>query len=346
MPDDSRPAWLLRAALLSSSALLACLPVSAPSAGFTALGAPGGRLLALSRDGRAGAGALTGAGSGGFRWSETEGVQVLPGAMSVQAISSSGRYVAGSSLDDEQREVASYWTADGSLVRLGGLPDTAWQGGLVSVALAVSDEPRVVGVANDLAQRRLAFEWRIGGGMRALPLPPEAKAARAGGVSDDGHRVHGWIEGTSGARHGVLWRDGTPQLLSSSGLAAGEVLGANRDLTVLFGAAYLWRADTGPQRLQPTDRRDSSLQLLAGSDDGRTLAGSVGNGASRAAAIWKPETGARPLERWLAERGVAVPDGWTLVAVTGVSGDGRRLGGWGQHDGQFDSFVIELPGRE
>ncbi|MFC4819965.1 hypothetical protein [Dokdonella ginsengisoli] len=333
----------MRAALLLAGALLAISPARADAAGFSALGTPGARLLALSRDGRAGAGALSGAGSGGFRWSEAEGVRTLAGAISVQGISSSGRYVAGSSLDGEQREVASYWNADAAPVRLGGLPGTAWQGGRVSIALAVSDEPRVVGVANDPAQRRTAFEWRAGAGMRALPLPPEARAARAGGISDDGRRVHGWIEGAAGARRGVLWSDGAPQLLSSPELAAGEVLGANRDLTLLFGASYLWRAGRGAQRLPPPARPDPLLQLAAGSDDGRLLAGSLGDGALRTAAVWTRQSGAVPLDRWLASRGIAVPHGWRLVAVTGVSGDGRRIGGWGQHDGQFDSFVVELP---
>jgi hypothetical protein len=38
-----------------------------------------------------------------------------------------------------------------------------------------------------------------------------------------------------------------------------------------------------------------------------------------------------------------VPRGWTLIATTAVSADGRRLGGFGLKDGRFDSFVIDLP---
>lgn len=330
-------------------ALAWCAHAFAAGAGFTALDMPGSQLLALSRDGRAGAGSLIGANTGGFRWSEANGIQPLPGAMSVRGVSASGRYVAGSSIDAGQREVASYWTAEGELVRIGALPDTGWQGGLVSIAFGISDEPRVVGVASNPEQRSTAFEWTAAGGMRALSLPAEAKAARAGGVSDDGHYIYGWIESASGSRRGVLWRDGAPRLLA----AAGEVLGGNRDLSVLLGidvphgrggeVAYRWSRDGGAQTLEPGDALPPLLRLFVSSDDGRTLVGSAGNGANRVAVAWTAATGLRPLDALLAVRGVVVPAGWTLAAATGISGDGRRIGGWGQHDGHFDSFVVELP---
>ncbi|MBO9663700.1 hypothetical protein [Dokdonella sp.] len=315
---------------------------------------PGSQLLALSRDGRAGAGSLIGASTGGFRWSEAKGIQPLPGAMSVRGVSASGRYVAGSSIDAEQREVASYWTAEGELVRIGALPDTAWQGGLISIAFGISDEPRVVGVASNPEQRSTAFEWTADGGMRALPLPAEAKAARAGGVSDDGRHIYGWVESASGSRRGVLWRDGAPRLLGAvGGVAAGEVLGGNRDLSVLLGidvphgrggdVAYRWSTDGGAQALKPGEALPSPLRLFVSSDDGRTLVGSAGNGANRVAVAWTAAAGLRSLDALLAAHGVAVPAGWTLAAATGISGDGRRIGGWGQHDGHVDSFVVELP---
>lgn len=353
MPSRARAGVAWRLALLSCTAA-SCLPALAWSAGFTALGAPGSQLLALSRDGRAGAGSLIGATTGGFRWSESKGMQPLPGAMSVRGVSASGRYVAGSSIDAEQREVASYWNADGELVRVGGLPGTAWQGGLVSIAFGISDEPRMVGIATSSEQRSIAFEWTAAHGMRALPLPPEAKVAWAGGVSDDGRHVYGWIEANSGPRRGVLWNDGAPRLLADTGRdAPGEVLGGNRDLSVLLGVdaprggasdlAYRWRADVGAQALKPLERSPSPLRLFVSSDDGRVLAGSAGNGANRVAMIWSHGAGLQPLSALLAARGVAVPVGWTLAAATGVSGDGRRIGGWGLHDGQFDSFVIDLP---
>jgi len=349
----------LRASAARALVLFACvcstgLPAAADAAGFTALGMPGSQLLALSRDGRVGAGGLVGANTGGFRWSQSRGVQPLPGAMSVRAVSASGRYVAGSSIDAGQREVASYWNADGQLVRIGGLPGTAWQGGLVSIAFGISDEPRVVGVANSAEQRSTAFEWTSTHGMHALPFPAEAKSARAGGVSDDGRHVYGWVESSAGARRGVIWDDGAPKLLADAGsVAAGEILGGNRDLSVLLGvdaqhgggadSAYRWRADDGVRTFESAAALPSPPLLFVSSDDGRLLAGSAGTGAGRVAVVWTQEAGLQSLDALLAARGVAVPPGWTLAAATGVSGDGRRIGGWGQHDGHFDSFVVDLP---
>lgn len=344
----------LRARRLLPCLWAACLPGLACSAGFTPLGVPGSQLLALSRDGQAGAGSLVGAGTGGFRWSQSRGLQPLPGAMSVRGVSASGRYVAGSSIDAEQREVASYWNADGELVRLGGLPDTAWQGGQVSVAFGISDEPRVVGVASNSEQGSTAFEWTAAGGMHALPLPKDGGSAGAGGVSDDGRQVYGWIEASPGARRGVLWHAGAAEpLFDERGRAAGEVLGGNRDLTVLLGigtadarsvdAAYYWRTGAAARAASAPAALPSPQRLFVSDDAGRLLAGSAGSGANRVAVVWTPDAGLQSLRAALAARGIAVPPGWTLAAATGVSGDGRRLGGWGQHDGHFDSFVVDLP---
>lgn len=335
-------------------AWLALAPACAAAASFTALGAPGSQLMTLSRDGRSGAGSLVGGDSGGFRWSEADGVRSLPNAISVQGMSASGRYVAGSSLDAEQREVATYWNADGVVVRLGGLQDAAWQSGLVSIALGISDALRVVGIVTDPNQRVVAFEWAADRGMRALPLPADAKSARASGISEDGRRAYGWIESTTGPRRGVLWKDGSPQLLALPGdAAAGEVLGGNRDLSVLLGVdrlagesgqtVYRWRTDTDAQRLKLPAPHPPPLHLFASSDDGRVLAGSAGAGGARTAMVWTSQRGLQSLERLLAERGILVPAGWTLSAATGLSGDGHRIGGWGIYAGRFDSFVVDLP---
>ena len=352
MPARARAGAARRLALLSCM-VSSCMPTLAWSAGFTVLDMPGSQLLALSRDGRAGAGSLVGANTGGFRWSEARGIQPLPGAMSVRGVSASGRYVAGSSIDAEQREVASYWNADGTLARIGGLPGTEWQSGLVSVAFGISDEPRVVGVANNAEQRSIAFEWTGEHGMRPLPLPEETKAARAGGLSDDGRRIYGWVETNEGTRSGVIWNEEVPRLLASGAApAAGEVLGGNRDVTVVLGIgtlrgsaeiAYRWGADAGMQPFEAISALPSPPRLFVASDDGHLLAGSAGTGANRIAVVWTQEAGLQPLSRLLAARDVAVPPGWTLAAATGISGDGRRIGGWGQHDGHFDSFVVDLP---
>jgi len=324
--------------------LLPASPIRAAEPAFVALKMPGSQLIALSHDGLTAAGALIGSGSGGFRWSASKGLEALTGAISVQGLSASGRYVAGSSLDADQREVASYWNDEGRITRLGGLPGSAWQSGMLSIASGVSDEPRVVGSARDAAQRTVAFEWSPARGMQPLALPPLVNVARAAGISDDGRRIFGWIE-KGGARHGVIWNDGAPKVMG------GELMGASRDLHVLLGLAdaegrmgmvYRWSDSVRGEPLSPPRGLRAPLWLYASSDDGSVFVGSAGTGAARTAVIWTADTGFLPLGRLLSERGIAVPPDWALTAATAVSGDGLRIGGWGQRGGYFDSFVVDV----
>lgn len=334
-------------------AALAATPAVAGTAGFVGLDAPGSQLVALSADGRVAAGTLSGAASGGFRWREGRGLELLPGAVSVHGLSPSGRSVAGSAFDAERRETAAYWDEAGAPHALGGLPGAITQSGLLSLAFAVSDEPRVVGVANGADDRLQAFVWTAADGLRALALPDAARSARARGLSADGRRIYGGYERADGRYAGVLWSDGHARSLTDgAGHPVGEVLGADRGSHLLIGNsdatdaafAYRWSASGGVEALpRPVVPLPSPLHAYAGSDDGRFVVGSAGVGAERIAVIWSAAEAAQPFAAWLARRGVAVPAQWTLAEATAISDDGRRIGGWGRHDGQLDSFVVELP---
>jgi uncharacterized membrane protein len=338
--------------LLFAAALLAP-PAIAAQAGFVALDAPGSQLVALSADGRVAAGTLSGAASGGFRWREGRGLELLPGAVSVHGLSPSGRSVAGSAFDAARRETAAYWDDAGTRHALGGLPGALTQSGLLSLAFGVSDEPRVVGVANGADDRLQAFVWTAADGLRALTLPDAARSARARGLSADGRRIYGGYERADGRYAGVLWNDGRAQpLADGAGRFVGEVLGADRDGRVLIGSSetrdlafvYRWNASGGIETLQrPATPLPLPLHAYAGSEDGRLVVGSAGLGAERIAVIWNAAEAPQPFAAWLAQRGVDVPAQWTLAEATAISADGRRVGGWGRHDGQLDSFVVDLP---
>jgi uncharacterized membrane protein len=337
---------LLFAALLAS-------PAIAAAAGFVALDAPGSQLVALSADGRVAAGTLSGAASGGFRWREGRGLELLPGAVSVHGLSPSGRGVAGSAFDAARRETAAYWDDAGTRHALGGLPGAITQSGLLSLAFAVSDEPRVVGVANGADDRMQAFVWTAALGLRPLALPDAARSARARGLSADGQRIYGGYERADGRYAGVLWNDGRAQPLTDAhGQLIGEVLGADRDSRVLVGTfegsdsafVYRWNATGGIEPLRrPAAPMPPPLHAYASSDDGRLVVGSAGLGAERIAVIWSAADAPQAFAAWLAQRGIAVPAQWTLAEATAISADGRRIGGWGRHDGQLDSFVVDLP---
>ncbi|MBO9661362.1 hypothetical protein [Dokdonella sp.] len=321
------------------------IAVAMPSraAEFTALGLPGSQLAALSADGCVAAGSISG-GEAGFRWNVGAGVQKLDAAISVRALSASGRYVAGSSLDAERREVASYWDADGRLHRLGGAPGVDALS-VVSQAFGVTDAAQVVGSLGDAAA---AFVWTPADGLRLLPGDG---AARAEGVSEDGAVIYGWNEGEDGRRRGALWSAGTRRsLLDREHRAVREIAAASHSARVLLGtlddargatAAYRWRADDGVVAL-PSRSSLQPLHLLSSSEDGRLVVGSAGQGNERRAVIWSADGGLQPLERWLAGRGIALPAGWQFGAATAISADGRRLGGWGLREGRFDSFVLDL----
>ena len=319
------------------------------AAGFTALDLPGSQLIALSEDGRIAAGGLVGAPSGGFRWSAEHGVELLEGAVSVQGLSASGRHVAGSALDADQGEIATYWDAAGSAHAIGEPPGPTARGGVVSVAFGITDEPRAVGMTRVGSDRSAAFEWAASGGLHLLPLPDTATSARVAGLSRDGHRLYGWLQ-HGGMREGVLWEDGVPRLLrNGDGSVAGEVLGANRDASTLLGidsakqgnvVAYRWETLKGAQPLAYA--RSDALYLFAGSDDGSVLVGSRGAGADREAIVWTAQANVQTLRGLLAAHNVAIPGGWRLLAATAISGEGNRIGGWGLCAGRMESFVVEL----
>jgi hypothetical protein len=319
--------------------LLASTPTF--GAGFHALSVPGSQLVALSADGRTAAGGLVGGASGGFRWREGAPLEVLPDAMSVHAISASGRYVAGSSLDTAQREVATWWDADGVAHPIGGLAGADARGGVLSVAYGVTDQPRVAGTAIDTARGSTAFLWTRDEGLRALVS--NGASSGASGISSDGRRVFGWSE-SDDARHGVLWQQGRACCVADA--TPSEILGANRSATLLLGIAsaqpFRWMPDAGASNA-PIATAEDAVRFVAASDDGRVLAGASGSGAQRVAIVWTDVRGVERLDAFLAAEHVAVPAGWTLMAATAVGADGHRLGGFGLKGGRFDSFVIDLP---
>lgn len=328
--------------------LAALLPIAAAQAAFVPLDLPGSQLIALSRDGCIAAGSLIDGDAGGFRWSAQRGAERLRGAATVRGLSASGRYVAGSLLDEQARQVAAYWDADGRPHRLGELPGSA-SIGQVSEAFGISDEPRAVGSARRAVVGHAAFVWSAAAGMRELP-PPGGGSARALGIGEAG-RIYGWAQAADGL-HGVAWYGARARLLvDANGAPAGEVLGADRRGEVLLGvsdrgdgghSAYRWSVDGGVLALPAAAAASTPLYLFASSDDGRILVGGSGTGDRREAVLWIEGRTIVTLAQLLAERAIELPPRWRPSVLTAISGDGRRLAGWGTVDGKLDSFLIEL----
>jgi len=339
----------MRRSVIPAIFVLASVP--AFGAGFHALSLPGSQLGVLSADGRSGAGGLVGGASGGFRWNEGETPELLTGAMSIRAISASGRYVAGSSLDASQREVATWWDADGIAHSLGGLPGADARAGVLSVAYGITDQPRLVGSAVNAERASTAFVWAAGDGMHALVST--GIASGASGVSSDGRRIFGWSEDADATRRGVLWNQGRMCCSVETGATSNDLAGANRGATLLLGFVrdagdserpFRWIPDANSSRTPIANAPAlGPMRFTASSDDGSVLVGAAGSGAQRIAVVWTERGGVERLDAFIAEQGIAVPAGWVLCAATAVSADARRIAGFGLKDGRFDSFVIDLP---
>jgi len=329
--------------------LLAILATATPSldaATFISLDIPGSQLSALSRDGCTAAGGVLGGDPAGFRWSAHEGAAPLRGAIAVRGLSASGALAAGSTLDAMQREVAAYWDAAGAIHRIPPMRDLE-SVGAISQAHAVSDELRVVGSAHRFGGGQVAFEWTAASGMRALAPDDREVETHALSISDDGHRIAGWERNGERVRP-LLWRDG--QLVAGMagvGAMPGEVLGGSRDAGILVGwlgvresgAAAVYRG-TEVRRL-PAD--SAVIRLLASSNDGATLVGDSGGGDNRTAWVWLESEGFVRLTDLLARRHAMPPSDWRPLALTALSADGKRLGGWGKHGGnRLDSFIVAL----
>lgn len=261
---------------LAAVVLLASLAAS--DARFVALDLPGSQLTALSADGEAAAGSLSGDRNGGFRWQAGRGAKALPDAISVHAISPDGRYVAGSSLDGDQIEVASWWDRDGGAHRLDGAARILGLGRAPTAAYAIDDDLHLDGATIDSVTH---FLWAPG-------LEPRRD-----------ERAHD-----------------TAPLPACSGHHA---------------------------PIDPPAGLTAPLRFVAASADGGLWIGNSGSGAQRRAVVWPGAGPVQPLDIYLRSHGVAVPEGWTLVAATAIDPPARHIGGFGLHDGHFDSFIAALP---
>ncbi|MBO9662164.1 hypothetical protein [Dokdonella sp.] len=284
-------------------------PLPAMAEGFLALDLPGSQLTALADDGRSAAGSLAGSAGGGFRWRQGHGAQTLPHAVSVRGISPSGRYVAGSSLDENADEVATWWDAAADAHRIAGLP------GAHSIGRTIDDTGQLGGIAHDRDDRRIAFSWTAAGGLQAYEsAPTSAPAGEAAQASSLSEPLTSAEENTVDSR-----------------VRAADIDEDVRTLPRCPGVA------------EGSAELPAPLEFVAASRDGALRVGHAGSSRQRRAVVWTAREGTQRLDVFLAAHGVEVPRDWTLVAATAVDADARRIGGYGLRQHRFDSFIAELP---
>jgi hypothetical protein len=325
---------------LSIAALL-CAPSSALAfqATWTTLGT--GNSNDMSDDGQFVAGSD---GGNAFLWSAMGG-QVNIGQNDAVAVSSDGMTVFGNATETNGDSVAAIWQQGVGWLPIPGLGGQS--GSSISTAYGMSGDGSIAaGLGWINAGTAGAFRYENMTGTVALPQSGP-NSSRANAVSEDGTRIGGWDEHSTGARRAVYWDAAQTQTFVATSPSnvdgAGEVWGFSNNNTYVVGTTegegFIWDATNG---LTKTGALPSTDFFKIGeargvSNDGTKVVGwyRVGFPFDIRATIWTPGTGIQELKGYLEANGaVGVPP---LSFAFAISGDGTKVlasggGIWGIAD--------------
>jgi probable HAF family extracellular repeat protein len=231
-----------------------------------------------------------------FRWTRDTGMEELPIYHALD-VSADGQAIAGMNIR---------WMSPNLYTDLGVL-----RGGDYTSAYGISaDGQVVVGFAETAPHRHAhAFRWTAAGGIRDLGVTTGIESV-AWGVSGDGHVVVGEARSAPGFWRAFRW---------TSGLGM-------RDLGTLGG----------PMSTAHGTSRDGRIIV------GKSLVNSVTT--SLRAFRWTPEGGMRDVRQLLLEAGVAAVQHWILSVAVDVSDDGTAIAGWGFSPRQiWEPWIAVLP---
>ncbi|MBL8762869.1 MAG: hypothetical protein JNM07_01200 [Phycisphaerae bacterium] len=298
-------------------------------AGFASLGFltghASGTAYDVNEDGSVIVGSLTRTTGGytAFRWTASDGLKALTGLPSnvtgsiPYAVNRDGTVLAGvaygtlsTSQGTRSASQVFLWTAAQGMVVLGELPNACAGETDRSYGMDLSDDGSVlVGYSRSGTCRLEAFRWTLAGGFTTLGgLGGPSMNSAAEGISGDGSVVVGWGVTTGGSR-ASRWVDGQIQ-----------------DLGALPN---------------PTGRASAATACNA---DGRVVVGTSRVGAANTGFAWYHRYGMYDLQARLTALGVHAVAGWALTNITGVSGDGSVIVGWGRDpQGRSSGFRITLP---
>ena len=187
-----------------------------------------------------------------------------------------------------------------------------------------------------LDQVTRATVWH-GATSTVVPLPPGADRSRAGAVLADGAQ----LIGTAGAPNGTWvlfsWSvaGGTQVIAQIPYPGEASVAEVSADGLVVVGNA-------GDTAFRFSGGQFQSLGLFSVGAANADLSVVIG-GYETSLVRWTAGTGAQPLLPWLQSQGIVL-NGYTLLSVSDMTPNGRRLVGGGRTSGgQFTGFVITLP---
>ena len=269
------------------------------------------------------------------------------------AISGDGTTVLGCHIDGNGNENAAQWLGGTSWLDLGSEEGAVPCGTSLSGAYGVNrDGSLAVGLLwRAQVCHANAGTWDLTNGRPATVLPSiiEGPATRANAVNGDGSVIVGWQDQLTGERTAAKWINRVPEpILTDSGDFNGEAHAVSADGNTVVGGGYafgdlawIWRSGLGVQPIGMTNK--GSFIALDVSDDGKTAIGFVQKGFNERAFIWRENKGAAFLDTLLANRGVTIPPGWSLLVASVISADGKTIYGWGFNpDSRIEMFRVEL----
>ncbi|MGD8454727.1 MAG: hypothetical protein PVJ57_23170 [Phycisphaerae bacterium] len=226
------------------------------------------------------------------------------------------------------------------------------------------------------------FRWTPATGMLPIALLGDDMYGVAYGVSGDGNTVvgnSGYIDFnepyvypsydpyTWAPSRAFVWSDANPPTIVSLGdLVAGPVndystaYGVSLDGLVVVGGArydddyslqaYRWTATDsmiGLGFLTPENASPRSGASAVSADGSVVVGWSNTNAVARKPFIWTAVTGMRAVEDRMADRGVALPVGWTLFEATGVAKTENTVTivgiGWNHSVPGYEGWIAVIP---
>ena len=340
----------MRALVVSAVVSFALYGTAQASGTFTALQTPNLSITKLSPNGAYAVGSTFEPAA--FRWTASTGAEETFNSLAfAMGINDSGT-IAGAvpengGVSNGGRDLGAFLPVGTDPVQLTSPLQTNSDG------YDISADGTVVGLSfgDNFVGPAIAFAWTQATGMTALQVNRPANYSRANVISADGRTIAGWNDQDDGFRTATVWQDGTPvDLVDRDDIAVGEADGISANGKYVVGSFYTdingntgswqWNATTGAMQLIPT------MTFAFGvSNDGGTVVGNTGffDDPPRAALIWRKNVGTMFLADYLAEQGIAVPDGWDLSGgLTAISADGHTLGGWGTGPLGTQSYIIRI----
>jgi uncharacterized membrane protein len=217
----------------------------------------------------------------------------------------------------------------------------------------------IVGSSVRVAGESIPTIWNAAGVRQELSYPrPGDSSAALLGVSRDGSTAFGQaLGGSSNGFDAVTWSPtGGWQVLPAvpgvQGPYSARPWGCSADGRFIAGncvpdfglnSAAIW-ADGVAARL-PDFQADFGIRASSVTDDGRLIVGDSSRFENSTAILWIDRQSPILLRDYLQQRGVIVPNDWTLMTCDGVSGDGRTFAGRAQGPNGITelTFVATIP---